>query len=37
MKRINRLKVVPVEQNKTGKWLADGIHKTVNDPEGGNE
>ncbi|KAA6319516.1 hypothetical protein EZS27_030600 [termite gut metagenome] len=29
MKRINRLKVVLVEQNKTGKWLADSINKDV--------
>ncbi len=27
MKRINRLKVVLVEQNKTGKWLAETLGK----------
>lgn len=27
MKQINRLKVVLVEQNKTGKWLAEVIEK----------
>jgi transcriptional regulator with XRE-family HTH domain len=27
MKRINRLKVVLVEQNKTGKWLAETLKK----------
>jgi putative transcriptional regulator len=27
MKRINRLKVVLVEQNKTGKWLAVTLGK----------
>lgn len=25
--RINRIKVVLVEQNKTGKWLAEQLHK----------
>ncbi|GAB6012435.1 helix-turn-helix transcriptional regulator [Viscerimonas tarda] len=29
MKQINRLKVVLVEQHKTGKWLADSINKDV--------
>jgi transcriptional regulator with XRE-family HTH domain len=29
MKQINRLKVVLVEKNKTGKWLADTIGKDV--------
>jgi transcriptional regulator with XRE-family HTH domain len=29
MEQINRLKVVLVEQNKTGKWLADSINKDV--------
>jgi hypothetical protein len=27
MKQINRLKVVLVEQNKTGKWLAEQLGK----------
>ncbi|MGC3978411.1 MAG: helix-turn-helix transcriptional regulator [Paludibacteraceae bacterium] len=27
MKQINRLKVVLVEQNKTGKWLAEALGK----------
>ena len=27
MKKINRLKVVPVEQRKTGKWLAEQLGK----------
>ena len=27
MKQINRLKVVLVEQNKTGKWLAETFGK----------
>jgi transcriptional regulator with XRE-family HTH domain len=27
MKQINRLKVVLVEQNKTGKWLAEKLGK----------
>jgi len=27
MKQINRLRVVPVEQNKTGKWLAETLGK----------
>jgi transcriptional regulator with XRE-family HTH domain len=27
MKQINRLKVVLVEQNRTGKWLADAMGK----------
>lgn len=27
MKQINRLKVVIVEQNKTGKWLAEKLGK----------
>lgn len=27
MKQINRLKVVLVEQNKTGKWLAETLEK----------
>lgn len=27
MKQINRLKVVLVEQNKTGKWLAESLGK----------
>lgn len=27
MKQINRLKVVLVEQNKTGKWLAEVLEK----------
>lgn len=27
MKQINRLKVVLVEQNKTGKWLAEALKK----------
>lgn len=27
MKQINRLKVVLVEQNKTGKWLAEILEK----------
>jgi len=27
MKQINRLKIVLVEQNKTGKWLAEVICK----------
>lgn len=25
--RINRIKVVLVEQNRTGKWLAEQLHK----------
>lgn len=25
--RINRIKVVLVEQNKTGKWLAEQLHR----------
>ncbi|GAB6395207.1 MAG: helix-turn-helix transcriptional regulator [Bacteroidales bacterium] len=29
MKQINRLKVVLVEKNKTGKWLADILEKDV--------
>jgi transcriptional regulator with XRE-family HTH domain len=29
MKQINRLKVVLVEQNKTGKWLAEALNKNV--------
>jgi len=27
MKQINRLKVVLVEQNRTGKWLAEVLNK----------
>jgi Predicted transcriptional regulator len=27
MKQINRLKVALVEQNKTGKWLAEALGK----------
>lgn len=27
MKKINRLKIVLVEQNKTGKWLAETLGK----------
>jgi len=27
MKQINRLKIVLVEQNKTGKWLAETLQK----------
>jgi len=27
MKQINRIKVVLVEQNKTGKWLAETLGK----------
>lgn len=27
MKQINRLKVVLVEQNRTGKWLAEILNK----------
>jgi Predicted transcriptional regulators len=27
MKQINRLKIVLVEQNKTGKWLAEALGK----------
>lgn len=27
MEQINRLKVVLVEQNKTGKWLAETLEK----------
>jgi hypothetical protein len=27
MKQINRLKVVLVEQNRTGKWLAEALGK----------
>lgn len=27
MKQINRLKIVLVEQNKTGKWLAETLEK----------
>jgi transcriptional regulator with XRE-family HTH domain len=27
MKQINRLKVVLVEQNRTGKWLAEAFKK----------
>lgn len=27
MKQINRLKVVLVEQNKTGKWLSETLEK----------
>lgn len=27
MKQINRLKIVLVEQNKTGKWLAETLGK----------
>jgi hypothetical protein len=27
MKEINRLKVVPVEQKRTGKWLAEALGK----------
>ena len=29
MKQINRLKVVLVEQRKTGKWLADILNRDV--------
>jgi transcriptional regulator with XRE-family HTH domain len=29
MEQINRLKVVLVEKNKTGKWLAESINKDV--------
>jgi transcriptional regulator with XRE-family HTH domain len=29
MRHINRLKVVIVEQNKTGKWLAETLNKDV--------
>jgi transcriptional regulator with XRE-family HTH domain len=29
MKRINRLKIALVEQDKTGKWLAETIGKDV--------
>jgi transcriptional regulator with XRE-family HTH domain len=27
MKHINRLKIILVEQNKTGKWLAETLEK----------
>ncbi|MCR9012144.1 helix-turn-helix domain-containing protein [Gabonibacter chumensis] len=27
MKKVNRLKIVLVEQNKTGKWLAEQLGK----------
>ncbi|MGL4518726.1 MAG: helix-turn-helix transcriptional regulator [Phocaeicola sp.] len=27
MKEINRIKAVLIEQNKTGKWLADNLGK----------
>lgn len=27
MKAINRIKIVLVEQNKTGKWLAEQLNK----------
>ena len=27
MKNINRLKIILVEQNKTGKWLAETLEK----------
>lgn len=27
MRKINRLKIVLVEQNKTGKWLAETLEK----------
>jgi len=27
MRQINRLKIVLVEQNKTGKWLAETLEK----------
>ena len=30
MANLNRLKVVLVEQQKTGKWLAEQIGKSVN-------
>jgi transcriptional regulator with XRE-family HTH domain len=29
MKEINRLKVVLVEQGKTGKWLAENLGKDI--------
>ena len=29
MPQINRIKVVLVEQNKTGKWLAETLNKNV--------
>jgi DNA-binding Xre family transcriptional regulator len=29
MRQINRIKVVLVEQNKTGKWLAETLGKDV--------
>lgn len=29
MKEINRLKAVLIEQEKTGKWLADNLGKDV--------
>ena len=28
MAKLNRIKLVFVEQNKTGKWLADALGKT---------
>ena len=28
MANLNRIKLVLVEQNKTGKWLADALEKT---------
>ena len=28
MSNLNRIKLVLVEQNKTGKWLADALGKT---------
>ena len=30
MANLNRLKIVLVEQNKTGKWLAEQLGKLVN-------
>jgi transcriptional regulator with XRE-family HTH domain len=29
MKQINRLKVILVERNKTGKWLAETLNRDV--------
>ena len=29
MANLNRIKLVLVEQNKTGKWLADALGKTT--------
>jgi hypothetical protein len=32
MRKINRLKIVLVEQNKTGKWLAETLGKNEAQP-----